>query len=79
MMKSKEKLDDILAKTSDAHYDMDKQDTATQLSPDASIVISTPRGALLRVSDEQLVYLTKNASERHSEGVFASSVPIRRL
>ena len=56
-------LDHILAEAHDAHYDMarigDQQDKATMLSTDASIFMLIPRSELLRVSDEQLIYLAK--------------------
>ena len=56
-------LDHILAEAHDAQYDMakigDQQDKATMLSTDASIFMLIPRSDLLRVSDEQLIYLAK--------------------
>ena len=56
-------LDHILAEAHDAHYDMarigDQQDKATMLSTDTSIFLLIPRSELLRVSNEELVYLAK--------------------
>ena len=56
-------LDHILAEAHDAQYDMakigDQQDKATMLSTDSSIFMLIPRSDLLRVSDEQLIYLAK--------------------
>ncbi len=59
----KRKLDQILAGDYNAHYDLAKigvqQDKAVMLSTDASIFMLIPRNELLRVSDEQLIYLAK--------------------
>ena len=56
-------LDRMLAETHDAHYNMDRigdqQDKATMLSTDASIFLLIPRSELLRISDEQIIYLAK--------------------
>ena len=57
------KLDHILAEAHNAHYDMarigDQQDKATMLSTDTYIFLLIPRSELLRVSNEELVYLAK--------------------
>jgi hypothetical protein len=56
-------LDHILAKAHDALYDMtrigDQQDKATMLSTDTSIFLLIPRSELLRISNEELIYLAK--------------------
>jgi hypothetical protein len=56
-------LDHMLADSHDAHYNMDRigdqQDKATMLSTDASIFLLIPRSELLRISNEQIIYLAK--------------------
>ncbi len=61
--KIQRELDHILVEAHDANYDMakigDQQDKATMLFTDASIFMLIPRSDLLRVSNEQLIYLEK--------------------